>query len=365
MILMGKLDPHSEEACQAVCYDVVAQLLQAHFAITRGEAGNARHALQQALAQCKRAGDNSLALLHPDITGKLLQWSYEQGIEPDFVRQSMQSLQLAEPGASMAEMSSPPPIRVNCLGRFTIRVDDRSIRSQPGSRNKPLEMLKVLIALGGHQVSLDQLTQAMWPDAPGDNAKQNFNTTLHRLRRVLGYPQALRLKDGLLSLDSRYVAVDLWDTERLLGQLELLLKHRRIDQSRLRALGDRLFTLFQGDFLGNDTDRSWSLLVKERLRTRMLKIIVTLGRYWQDQQQQELACEIFEHGLTIEPLHELLYQHLMQLHITRGHYSQAAAIYEKCRKMLSTSLGIMPCDTTVALYRQTLPMYGNGEQRTG
>jgi DNA-binding SARP family transcriptional activator len=95
------------------------------------------------------------------------------------------------------------------------------------------------------------------------------------------------------------------------------------------------------------------LLIKERLRNRLLKILQALGKYWQSHHMNELAREVFERGLAMDPLHEMFYQQLMQLHIERGHPSHAAAIYEQCRKVLASNLGVMPSSRTLILYRQT------------
>ncbi len=330
------------------------QLLQAHFAIASGESSQAREALQHALALCKHEDDSCLQLLNPDIIRDLLHWSYKQGIEMEFVHQRIHAMQGASVTAVPAAAETVP-IRIYCLGRFNVQINNEVVVQSSYGRNKPLELLKVLIALGGRQVSQEHISEILWPEALGDGAQRNFNTTLHRLRKLLGYSQAIVLKDTLLTLDSHYVQVDLWEAERLLGQLEQQLRHVHADEAQLQSLSERLFALFHGDFLATEPDRNWALLIKERLRNRMLKILQSLGKYWQAHQQSDLAREIFERGLALDPLHEVFYQHLMQLHINRGHHSHAAAIYERCRKMLATNLGVMPSGRTLSLYRQTQP----------
>ena len=347
--------PAAEHAQEKQC-SAASSLLQAHFAITAGKSSHAKAALQQALALCKTSGNACFHLLNPDIVSDLLHWSYQQGIEPEFVRHSIQSMQLSLAAEKQRQASDTIPVMIYCLGRFSIQVDAKVIIDNCYGRNKPLELLKILIALGGRQVSQEKLTEVLWPDAPGDSALRNFNTTLHRLRKLLRYSQALVLKDTLLTLNPHYVQVDLWETERLLGQMEQVLRHSQVDEERLHNLYDRVFSLFHGDFLGNEPDRNWSLLIKERLRNRLLKILQTLGKYWQAHHMNDLAREVFERGLALDPLHELFYQQLMQLHIERGHHSHAAAIYEKCRKVLASNLGVMPSSRTLTLYRQTLPV---------
>lgn len=339
---------------QAHCA-AVSSLLEAHFAIASGEPFQAREALQHALTFCKSEGHSCFDLLNQNIVSELLHWSYQHGIEPDYVRHTIQTMQLEPAPVTQPEPGKTLPIMIYSLGRFSIKVDKNLVIDNQSGRNKPLELLKVLIALGGRQVSQEKVTEILWPDAHGDCAVRNFNTTLHRLRKVLQISEALVLKDGLLTLNNRIVQVDLWETERTLGQLEQLLRLAHTDHEQVQTLSDRLLDLFHGDFLGNEPDRNWSLLVKERLRNRILKTLQQLGQYWQARQQSERAHEIYERGLALDPLQEIFYQRLIKLHIDIGHPGHAVAMYEKCRRMLATSLGVMPSSRTLALYRQIQP----------
>lgn len=329
-----------------------SSLLEAHFALASGEPYQAREALRHALTLCKHDGHASFELLNRTIVSELLQWSCQQGIEPEFASSAMQAMQLEPVHVIQPAVEKSTLIMIYSLGRFSIKIDKEVVVDNHYGRNKPLELLKVLIALGGRQVSQEKITEILWPDTYGDCAVRNFNTTLHRLRRLLQVSEALLLKDGLLTLNNRIVQVDLWETERCLSQLEQLLRQNHADDQRVQALSDRLLDLFHGDFLGNEPDRHWTLLVKERLRNRLLKVLQSLGHYWQQRQQSERAHEIYERGLALDPLQEVFYQRLIKLHIDIGHPGHAVAVYEKCRKVLATSLGVMPSSRTLALYRQ-------------
>ncbi len=69
-------------------------------------------------------------------------------------------------------------------------------------------MLKALIAFGGKDVGETRLSDALWPDAEGDAARTSFDTTLHRLRKLIGNDKAIVINEGLLSLDDRKVWTD-------------------------------------------------------------------------------------------------------------------------------------------------------------
>ena len=78
----------------------------------------------------------------------------------------------------------------------------------------------------------------LWPDVDGDAAQRSFDTTLHRLRKIMGDDRVLVLRDGKLSLDGRYCRVDVWAFERLLGQSQRLLM-RDVSGKRVFSLATR------------------------------------------------------------------------------------------------------------------------------
>jgi DNA-binding SARP family transcriptional activator len=87
-------------------------------------------------------------------------------------------------------------------------------------QQKPLLMLKALIAHGGREVTEERLADILWPEADGDAAHSSFATTLSRLRHLLGIEQAIRFQEGKAVIDPRYCWVDVWSFERLLGKVE-------------------------------------------------------------------------------------------------------------------------------------------------
>src|SRR5678815_5745727 len=86
------------------------------------------------------------------------------------------------------------------MGACELSRDGLPMRFTGKAQQRPLDLLKLLIALGGSDVDTQQLTAALWPDADGDAAKASFDTTLFRLRKLLDVDRALVLSGGRLSL---------------------------------------------------------------------------------------------------------------------------------------------------------------------
>ncbi len=100
-------------------------------------------------------------------------------------------------------------IRVHTLGRFGIQVDGQVLSAEKLRQQKPVELLQALIAQGGRGVSKEMLAVSLWPDAEGDEAANNYDVTLHRLRKLLHHHDGVLLAaDGRLTLNSETVWVD-------------------------------------------------------------------------------------------------------------------------------------------------------------
>ena len=101
----------------------------------------------------------------------------------------------------------PWPVKVFSLGRFSILKEGKLLQFSRKAQKRPLTMLKALIAFGGRDVSEEQLSDALWPDADGDAAHSASSTTIQRLRLLIGDARAIQVKEGRVSLDPRYCSM--------------------------------------------------------------------------------------------------------------------------------------------------------------
>ncbi len=76
------------------------------------------------------------------------------------------------------------------------------------AQQRPLDLLKLVVAQGGDDVESAAVTAALWPEADGAAAKTSFDTALFRLRKLLDVDGAVRLAGGKLSLAPELVWTD-------------------------------------------------------------------------------------------------------------------------------------------------------------
>ena len=218
---------------------------------------------------------------------------------------------------------------------------------------RPLELLKAIIAFGGRDISTASLISVLWPDVDGDTAQRSFDTTLNRLRKILGDKRILMLKEGKLSLDSRYCWVDVWSFERLMGQSHRILRRDVTGKQVFTAnrMTEILIDLYQDHFLAKEDLTSWSVSMHERLRSKFIHHLLEVGRYMEKHGYWEQAMYYYQKGVDVDDLVEVFYQRLMVCCLETRRLSEGLAIYRRCCRVLSISLGLQPEPETESLHR--------------
>lgn len=109
---------------------------------------------------------------------------------------------------------------VRTLGDFRVEIDDQPLVFARKAQQKPLDLVKAIVAFGGRHVSADKLCAALWPDSEADAAQNALRATAVRLRKLLGYEDALVVQEGKLSLDEGLVWTDVAALVRTLALVD-------------------------------------------------------------------------------------------------------------------------------------------------
>ncbi len=249
------------------------------------------------------------------------------------------------------------PIRIYTLGRFSLLTNDKPMDFPGRAKRKPMDLLKVLIALGGRDVCQVKIAEILWPDADGDAAHRSLDTTLHRLRKLLDNEKAIVLREGKISLNNECCWVDAWTFERLQGKLESLLDQlllENLDNQDIIKLATTALTLYKGPFLGLSSSESWAIAYRERLRSKFIRLLRKVGRFYESSAELELALEAYLKGLEIDSLLEEMYQRAMACYIKLELRAEAILLYQRCVSNLNAQLGITPSARIEELYQSLL-----------
>lgn len=237
---------------------------------------------------------------------------------------------------------------IHTLGRFELLINGvQAGKPDAALASKPLQLLKAVIALGGSDVPQEQLADLLWPDADGDQARRSFDTTMHRLRKMLGHEQVLSIRNGKLNLDPALVWLDARVFESYFDRLSPVAKVCICSEQV--PLYEKAIALYKGSFMPAEKAESWILDRRDRLRGRFVRLVVALGSFWEQHQKYEQALECYRHSLEVDTPSEELYRQLMSCLMTLDRHAEALAVFELCRRNLRATLGVEPSPATLAL----------------
>lgn len=321
-------------------------LIDAYFLLRKGKETEGLLSLRNGLALGRQHGYVHLQFYQPTVMQLLLARALTAGIEPEYVRGLIRKLKLSPPDLenSASELFYldhwPWPVRITTLGRFEIRLDDEPLLFSGKEQKKPLELLKALIALGGRNVAEERLTDLLWPEADGDQAHKALETTLGRLRRLLGRDEALRYRGRQLSINPEICSVDSLALDTLLQQSRTL---------AAAPPGARAIALYQGPFLPGD-HAPWVVTRREALKNGLLRLLLQRGRHFEAAGDWESAVETYAMGIETEPLAEEFYRRSIDCQRRGGNHAEAATTYQRCCRVLLSELGIVPSPETTAVF---------------
>ena len=333
--------------------------LEAQIALRDGNDAAFIDSFSRAIEVCKRTGLRLLTFL-PATLSRICNKALELDLEVDFVKELIRLNKLSPDTSSPIADSWPYPLKVHTLGRFELIMDGKPLVFGGKVQQKPLAMLKAIIALGGRDVDGESLVDALWPEAEGDHGRSSFDTTLHRLRKLLSHEKIIQFGDGKVSLDERYCRVDAWAFEKLIEGASPVLDFgtrnenlkNRVLQSAARnpqSAIERALALYHGHFLAGEAE-PWALSLRERLRSKYISAANRLGRYCMESGKYEKSVEVYQRGLEVDDLSEEFYQNLMMSYLNLGRKAEAATTYRRCHEILLAKLGLSPSERTKDIY---------------
>jgi DNA-binding SARP family transcriptional activator len=325
----------------------MTEMVEADIAYARGDEAEGTRLLRTGLERARRQRLRFYAGWRPSVMTRLCVAALEREVCVEYVQDLVRHHGLVPDRAPIDIPNWPWAVEIRALGSLRIRRGARELGTTGKAPHRPLELLRVLVALGGRQVPGQRLIDALWPDAEGDAGQQALDTNLLRLRRHLQGGEFLVVEDGRVSLDEGQCWVDVWAVERCLERIEGLFE-RGAQLPEMARQAQEAIRLCAGPFLA-DSDQAWAVAPRERLRRRVLGVVERIARMRERGGDPEGALASYLGGLHVDDLAEGLYQGAMRCYVTLDRLAEAAALYERCRCVLGAQLGIEPSSSTRAI----------------
>lgn len=322
--------------------------VEAGFALDDGARDTARAKVEALVGAYKARGHSVFLRNRPDLAARLADFALREGLEVDFVRLLIARNHLVAPaGASSAW---PFRLRVQVLGGFALVRDGVPVRFAGKAQQRPLDLLKLVVALGGRDVEAAAVTAALWPEADGAAAKASFDAALFRLRKLLDVDGAVRLAGGRLTLAPDLVWTDVGAVHAALDAAQAAVD-THADSAALAAAARALLATYAGPLAAGDGAAPWSAKPRDALRARVLRILLAVGATLEAAQDWATAVDVYRRGLEADNLAEPFYRGLMRALAQRGERAEALVAFRRCRELLSVVLGLPPSAETERLHR--------------
>jgi len=124
------------------------------------------------------------------------------------------------------------------------------------------------------------------------------------------------LAEGRLSLNPGCCWLDLWAFEQLHARADSALSQgaSALTDAELEAIGARLLAVYGGHFLAGEEERPGWLGMRQRLATRMFRVLAMIGQQWESRGASERAEFVYCRGVELDVLSESLRRRLQALY---------------------------------------------------
>jgi len=291
----------------------------------------------------------------PDLMSRICAAALENDIEPEYVRRVIAHQRLTPP--SSAGPRWPWRVRVWALGRFQLELDGKPYRPSHKAQDKPLDLLKLLLACqasGVREPEKRWLAEQLWPDADVANARKSLDMTVARLRRVLSLEEAIDSVEGRLLLSKSYVWTDVSLLQESLAAMAVRRDARiagRDSEGSMEVELNAALSAYGGQLLPGEDETPWLLGARTHLSRAFCAAVVACESLVRPDGRDAWLMAL-ERALLVEPAAEDLARAAMRAYLGQGKHSEALRVYRRLRDMLSVVMGVTPSAQTDALRQE-------------
>jgi hypothetical protein len=248
-------------------------LAAARLAIVEGQENCAVEPLRTALGVARERGLTNHLWFTREETAELCAVAIERAIEPAEARRLATARACAPPARAFELAGWPWRLEVATLGGLDVRRDGKPIACAARANRRQLQLLVVLLTAGPEGLAEERVEELLWSDADGDSAHHALETTLYRLRRLLGSAEALVQRDRCVRIDRSCCFVDAWAVERRLARgLALLDRDAATSPAELARVASEALDLYRAPFLPR-VDAPWSVSYRAQLERTVERLL--------------------------------------------------------------------------------------------
>ena len=256
----------------------------------------------------------------PTIVAERMHRALQLEIEPAYVRRWVRDRALPCPDPNTLHW--PWPLSVRGFGELQILRHDEPLPAAPGrAAQRPLDLLRALLAHAPAPLPVSTAVQWLWPDAAGADERKPFDVALLRLRRLLGDESLLRLEGGRLCLAPEFVWTDVHALARLTQTID---ETEVAPREQLDRWAQILPSLVGGPLLAG-VETGWAQAARDRQRQRFVLAVDSLAARL-SAHDTDASRRLLERAMDADPAAEAIARRLMQLHVQHDRPTEAQRV---------------------------------------
>jgi len=239
-----------------------------------------------------------------------------------------------------------PSLRIRALGHTRLETEEITIEGD-WLLQRPGQLLKYLVCQRGRPAHVDEIVEALWPDA-GINGRNTVRHYVHVLRERVEPSRSPRAPSSFIasngsaySLDPR-VAIDMDEFENLVSA--------GLGDSVQPAQGiianadylEQAIALYQGDLISEEPFAEWAFAEREVMRSLAYKALGCLVEHYLQRGDLPAATAHLERITKLRPLDDDVQRQLIGIYLQQGRHSDASRRFATFRQRMLDEFGNEP-----------------------
>ena len=282
-------------------------------------------------------------------------WTESNGVEDADSEAPQRSRSERERARNLASAQRDVPVlTLKLFGSFEVAIDGVPVDTRLFNRQNTRNLLVLLAANQGRELSRANLYEEMWPNSAPDVARRNFYTVWSALSRALTLPDGscpylVRNQYGC-SLDGRYVRSDLMRLKEICR--ELLFGRGGVQD--WPALYDEIDQDFSAELMPTERFNELIIATREEYKVRLVDALIAATQTVMDEGNPQWGIWFARAAIDHERTREDAYLALMRAQVAADQRTAAIKTYHTCRKVLMEELGVDPSPEITELYKSII-----------
>ena len=260
-------------------------------------------------------------------------------------------------GSTYAYTRAPtgtPLLHVGVFGRFEVRRGDEALAPKGFRRSKVRTLIALLALEDGRDLSCERLGAKLWPDSTPDCARHNLYSTISLVKRGLSLPGGscpyLHRESGVVGFNPDMVRSDISDLELLCHRL----RFDEVDPDAFLGILEQVRVVYRGELLPGEEDEALIVAARAAWSDKLVASLMVGARRMAALSDRQVALQLAQHALDVDPRREECYELLMGLQADCGQRPAAIDTWFTYCRYVDAELGLEPSPRVKDLYNKII-----------